>query len=198
MITSVGEVISRSDLADRAVIVTLATIPENERKTKEAFNTAVEISRPRILGALLDGLSRGLAELANVKLSSLPRMADFISWAQACEGAYWETGTIHAAFTRNVAEAVEGVLEGDAVAVALRKWFEARDHEAWQGTTDALLSELNNWAELEAKRERSWPKNPQALRSRLTMAAPALRKIGIAVERGPRSKKERCLDVFLL
>ena len=37
MITSVGEVISRSDLADRAMIVTLTAIPDCDRKTKAEY-----------------------------------------------------------------------------------------------------------------------------------------------------------------
>jgi hypothetical protein len=47
MITSVDDVISRSDLADRAVIVTLTAIPEAERKTKADFNAAIEAARPK-------------------------------------------------------------------------------------------------------------------------------------------------------
>jgi hypothetical protein len=109
----------------------------------------------------------------------------------------WSQETIHGAFRRNMADAVEGVLEGDSIAVALRAWFEARKRELWRGKTETLLGELNNWAEVEAKRDRTWPRNPQALRSRLTMAAPSLRKVGIAIERG-RSNKERFLEVFLL
>lgn len=199
MITSVGEVISRSDLADRAMLVTLSTIPDSERMSKEAWEAQLEAARPRILGALFDALSIGLRELPNVRLGNLPRMADFVLFVTACEGAFdWPEGAVYAAFKRNVSDAVEGVLEGDAVAVALRAWFAARSQEAWTGQTGALLGELNHWAEIEAKRDRAWPRNPQAFTSRLTMAAPALRKIGIVVERGPRTKASRQLSVYLL
>jgi len=34
-----------------------------------------------------------------------------------------------------------------------------------------------------ARRERNWPRNPQTLSSRLTLAAPALRKKGIRIEK---------------
>lgn len=44
-ITSVGEIISRSDLADRAVLVSLELIPETERMTKAAFVSALELAR---------------------------------------------------------------------------------------------------------------------------------------------------------
>jgi hypothetical protein len=71
-----------------------------------------------------------------------------------------------------------------------------RQSEAWQGPTESLLGELNNWAEIEAKRDRTWPRNPQALRSRLSMAAPALRKVGIVVDRR-RSNGKRSLVIFM-
>jgi hypothetical protein len=92
--------------------------------TKKAFNMALESARPRILGALLDGMARGVAELPTVTTEGLPRMADFVMWARACEGAYgWKQGDIQAAFKRNADDAVDGVLEGDLVAVALIAWL---------------------------------------------------------------------------
>jgi hypothetical protein len=194
MITSVGEVISRSDLADRAMVVTLAMIPEDKRMTKEAFAAAVDAARPRIFGVLLDGLARGLAELPGVRMAKLPRMADFITWTQAREAAYWTPGAIHAAFNSNAADAVENVLEGDTVAAALRSWFAAQHCSAWRAETGELLAVLNDWAAIEVKREKAWPRNPQALRSRLTMAAPSLRKVGIAIERG-KTDGRRWLEI---
>jgi hypothetical protein len=193
MITSVGEVISRSDLADRAVIVTLDAIPEHARKTKQAFTAAIDAARPRILGALLDGVSHGLRELPNVRLARLPRMADFITWAEACARAYWPAGAIQAAFGSNNAYAVEGVLEGDTVAVALRKWFAAHG-EPWEGTMEGLLSLVNAWAEPEAKRQRNWPTNPSMLSARITMMADHLGKVGIVVEKH-RGKTKRSVTI---
>jgi hypothetical protein len=184
LITSVGEVIARSDLADRAVLVTLAAIPEERRKTKKAFAAELERARPRILAALLDGLSHGVRELPRTSAEGLPRMADFILLAQACEGAYWEPGAVAAAFRRNADDAVEGVLEGDLVAVALRAWFAARNYEPWRGKGEELLGHLCNFAPDGARREHAWPRNPQHLSSRLTLAAPSLRKAGVYVERG--------------
>lgn len=194
LLTAIGEVIARSDLADRAVMVTLARIPETARMTDEEFKGAVEKARPRILGVLLDGLSRGVAELPGVKLERLPRMADFIMWTRACEVAFWEGGEVQAAFRRNADDAVDSVIEGDAVASALMAWFAARDREAWRGTTGELLQAVNGFAPDDARRERSWPRNSQALRSRLTMAAPSLSKRGVAFARG-KTGGERWVEI---
>jgi hypothetical protein len=190
----VGEVIARSDLADRSILVTLTTIPRAHRMTKKAFGAALERARPRILGALLDGMVHGVRELPNVCLNDLPRMADFIVWATACEGAYWEPGSIEAAFRRNADDAVDGILEGDLVAVALLAWLAARQNEPWRGRGEELLSELAIWAPEGSRRDRSWPRDATRLSSRLTLIAPSLRKRGIAIERG-RGKKARWIAI---
>ena len=63
LITSVSEVVTRTDLASRAVIVNLAVIEDNKRMTEREFNAALEKARPRILGALLDAASHGRVNL---------------------------------------------------------------------------------------------------------------------------------------
>ena len=65
LITSVAEVVTRTDLASRAVIVNLAVIEDDKRMTEREFNAALEKVRPRILGALLDAASHGAGYHAN-------------------------------------------------------------------------------------------------------------------------------------
>ncbi|MFZ1106953.1 MAG: hypothetical protein WAN43_01215 [Rhodomicrobium sp.] len=182
LLTSVGEVIARSDLADRAVLVTLASIGEARRMADDEFNVRLEAARPRVLGALLDAVAVGLRELPGVELDRMPRMANFIRWTRACEAGLWEPGSIQDAFDRNVADAVDSVLESDPVAVALLTFLE---HNAgrWRGSCKDLLQQLGIWAPEGALRDRSWPRTPQALTGRVTLAAPSLRKKGIAIER---------------
>ncbi len=192
-ITSVGEVIARSDLASRAMTVTLAPIPEAERKPEAELNAAIDLARPRILGALLDAMSHGLRELPNIHLQRLPRMADFIRWTQACEGAFWEQGSIHEAFDKNAEEAVDGVLESDAVAVALMSFLDKNEYY-WRGKGEELLTHLSNWAPEGATRDKSWPRDPTRLSSRLTLASPSLRQKGISVSRG-KSNGSRWIEI---
>ncbi len=184
MITSVGEVIARSDLASRAITITLAPIPDDKRKSEAELDRAFEAVRPRIFGALLDAMSHGLAKLPNVSLAKLPRMADFMRWAQACEGAFgWPEGSIYAAFDRNAEDAVDSVLGLDTVAVALMAFLDKQDGH-WKGQCEALLEGVSAFAPEGAKRDKAWPRSPQALTSRITMASPLLRKRGVNIERG--------------
>ncbi len=184
MITSVGEVIARSDLASRAITITLAPIPDDKRKSEAELDRDFEAVRPRIFGALLNAMSHGLAKLPNVTLAKLPRMADFMRWAQACEGAFgWPEGSIYAAFDRNAEDAVDSVLGLDTVAVALMGFLDKHEGH-WKGQCEALLEGVSAFAPEGAKRDKGWPRSPQALTSRITMASPLLRKRGVYIERG--------------
>jgi len=84
---SVEDVISRPDLADRAIFLTLAPIGEVQRRPEAKLWREFEIVRPRILGVLLDAVSYGLRTVGHVQLDALPRMADFALWITACEPA---------------------------------------------------------------------------------------------------------------
>jgi hypothetical protein len=114
-------------------------------------------------------------------------------WAQACEGAFWRPGSIETAFEKNSAEAADGVLEADSVALALMGFLEAQGG-AWTGKGRQLLSFLNAYAPEGAVREKSWPRDPTRLSSRLNFAAPSLRQRGISITRR-KSNGERLIEI---
>ena len=77
ILNGIEDIVTRPDLADRAVFLTLEPIPEERRRPEQELWAAFEAERPRILGVLLDAVAKGLAELPHTKLDKLPRMADF-------------------------------------------------------------------------------------------------------------------------
>src|SRR5690242_18000600 len=93
VLNGIEDVISRPDLGDRAIFVTLPHIPENQRRSEDELWREFEAARPRILGALLDAVVAGLRAVRHVRLGQLPRMADFALWATGCERALWPAGT---------------------------------------------------------------------------------------------------------
>src|SRR5215510_5599706 len=101
LLNGIEEVISRPDLGDRAIFLTLAPIGEAQRRPEAELWREFEIARPRILGALLDAAAHGLRTLGRVHLDRLPRMADFAIWATACETALWPAGTFARAYGAN-------------------------------------------------------------------------------------------------
>ena len=107
ILNGIEEVITRPDLADRAILLMLAPIAERQRRPETVLWREFELARPRILGALLDAAAHGLQMLPQVRLQWLPRMADFALWAAACESAFRPAGTFDAAYSNNRREAIE-------------------------------------------------------------------------------------------
>ncbi len=176
LVNGIEDVISRADLADRGIFLTLAPIDEQHRRSEAELWREFEIARPRILGALLDASVRGLQTLPSVRLTSLPRMADFALWVTACGRALWPAGTFARAYDANRQAAVESIIEADPVAVWVRKIMAERG--SWAGTASDLLRAASGLA---GSNVSNWPKNPGALASRLRRAQTFLRVLGIEI-----------------
>jgi hypothetical protein len=179
ILNGIEDIVARPDLADRAMFLTLEPIPEARRRSEQELWTAFEKERPRILGVLLDAVVWGLHLLPQTQLDRLPRMADFALWATACETAFWPAGAFWAAYCGNRDEAVEGVIDADPVASAVRAIVAARTE--WTGTASDLLGALGEVAGETARKSKAWPDTPRALAGRLRRAATFLRKVGIEI-----------------
>jgi hypothetical protein len=179
ILNGIEDIVTRPDLADRAVFLTLEPIPEDRRRPEQELWAAFEAERPRILGVLLDAVAKGLAELPRTKLDKLPRMADFALWATACETALWPQGTFWSAYCGNRDDAVEGVIDADPIAAAVRAVMTTRTE--WTGTASELLGALAEMVGERVAKSKTWPDSPRALAGRLRRAATFLRKIGIDI-----------------
>ena len=151
ILNGIDDIVTRPDLADRSIVLTLAAIPDDKRKLETELWREFKHRLPRILGALLTAVSHGLRTLPDVKLERKPRMADFAVWATACEGAIWSKGTFMAAYGANIAEAVEIVLEGEHVATVLRSYIKSNGE--FTGTATDLLKGLNEIVPEDQQRE---------------------------------------------
>lgn len=179
ILNGIEDIVTRPDLADRAVFLTLEPIPEERRRPEQELWAAFEAERPRLLGVLLDAVAKGLAELPATRLDKLPRMADFALWATACETALWPSGTFWSAYCGNRDEAVDGVIDADPIAATVRVLMQARTE--WTGTASDLLGALAELAGERVAKSKTWPDSPRALSGRLRRAATFLRKVGIDI-----------------
>ena len=195
ILNGIEDIVSRPDLADRAIFLTLDPIPEQSRKTEQELWERLGEVHSQILGALLDAVVHGLQRIAETRLESLPRMADFAIWATACEGALWPEGSFWSAYTGNRDEAVDSVIEADPTASAVRSLMATRT--AWTGTASQLLATLSEEVGEKVTRAKTWPATPRALSGRLRRAATFLRKSGIDVsfQREGRSRT-RTIYIF--
>ena len=179
ILNGIEDIVTRPDLADRAVFLTLEAISEERRRPEAELWAVFETERPRILGALLDAVVQGLRMLPQTRLEKLPRMADFALWATACETALWPAGTFWSALCGNRDEAVEGVIDADPIAAAVRSMMATRT--MWTGTASDLLGALAEAAGERVAKSKTWPDSPRALAGRLRRAASFLRKIRIEI-----------------
>lgn len=140
ILTGIEDVITRPDLADRAIVLTLDPIRDEARRSEADLWGAFEQARPQILGALLDVVAHGLQALPETPHEDLPRMADFASWAAACETALWRGGTVRRAYERNRDDAIEHIIAADLVGSAVRAFMTMRSE--WAGTASDLLAML--------------------------------------------------------
>ena len=136
ILNGIGDIITRPDLAARALFIGLEPISDADRKAEEDFFAALDAKLPQILGVLFDALVVGLRRRPSISLPEMPRMADFAKWATACETAFWPSGTFMAAYNDNLLEVVDTVIEADLVASTMRQF--AEEEAPWSGTASDL------------------------------------------------------------
>jgi hypothetical protein len=197
-INGIGDVITRPDLLDRALIINLPRIRPEDRRPEKELEAAVEAAKPGILGALFDAVAEGLARQDSVVLGKLPRMADFARWGCATEEALGgEPGSFMAAYKSSQDEAVETALEAWPVAAILMDFAKSYTAaEPWGGTATDLFDALNAKVGDEIKRGRDWPKAPNRLMEQIGRLAPALQEVGVYVMRTGGRAHGRKVNVF--
>jgi hypothetical protein len=183
ILNGIEDYATRGDLVDRCVFLHLPTIPEDRRKTEEDYWRKADADAPLILGALFDAVAGALKALPQVRLSTLPRMADFAKWGEAVSRALgWESGQFRRAYDTNRKDAIETVLEDSPVTGAVRRLLEPKP--SWEGTAGELLEALSPIVGEKVTESRRWPHSPRGMSGALKRLAPALRSVGIDVEFG--------------
>jgi hypothetical protein len=182
ILNGIDHLAERADLADRALILNLPPIPNENRRDEAQLYADFERHLPQILGALFTGVSSALARLSQTTLDSKPRMADFALWASAAESAFgFPPGAFMKAYGGNRAEAVHETLEADPVGVAILGLMERQDEASWEGTCKQLLLHFEQHIEERIRKSREWPKSPRALSSRLRRLVTFLSELQILI-----------------
>jgi hypothetical protein len=176
LFNGIEDVITRPDLADRAILLTLSPIAHHRRSERQIWRD-FELARPRLLGSLLDAAALGLRNLHNLKCEQLPRMTDFALWTAACETAFWPAGTFAPAYEANRRGAIEDLIDADPIAARVREIMTNR--VTWTGTASELLRMGSGSVLLSGNA--SWPKSPRELAGGLRRAQTSLRALGIEV-----------------
>lgn len=187
LINGISDLVTRSDLASRSIVLQLPRIPDGQRRTSEEVAKGFAAAHPRILGALLDGVSRALRDRNRLEPMELPRMADFVLWCTAAEAAFgWGRGTIRAAFLNNQREAGRDIVDNDPIAPEIIAMVTQEGD--FLGTSTELHRKLDG-------RMGPCPVKMGALGKHLTRITPALRDVGFDVDRGRGSGGSRLVSI---
>ena len=177
IINSIVDVATRPDLLDRAVVIELEPIPENERRDETEFWGEFDSKRPQILGSLFEAVSCALRRLPEIKRANKPRMADFAKWVTAAEPSLKvPDGKFISVYQGNLHEA-SGALLDSVVAQAVIKLVDTA--LAWEGSPTQLYTTLS--AKVGGQQE-LWPGSAAKLTGELLRIAPVLRKVGYRYE----------------
>jgi len=180
VLNGIDNLTARGDLRDRALILNLPVIREENRLDEKTLFRKFEAIRPRVFGALLNAVSCALKNEGNVKLETMPRMADFARWVVAAEPALgWKPGTFMEVYGDNISASVELGLENDLIAEAVLNL--TREDAEWQGSCTELLDILAERVSEKMTRAKAWPKTPAILSSKLRRLAPTVRRIGVEI-----------------
>jgi hypothetical protein len=180
IMNGISDIATRHDLADRSLIINLPHIPKQLRKPEREIMELWESIKQGLLGALYDAVSMALRNENDVRLSSLPRMADFAQWVAAAENALpWENGKFIDLYNSNQDKLIDIAIEADPVALTVIEFIDC-EHGYWSGTATELMHKLTVYA-IEFKGLPSWPKKPNILSGRLKRCATFLRVKGIEI-----------------
>jgi hypothetical protein len=171
ILNGIPDLLSREDLASRAVLVELDHISEEQRKTEAEVYGKVAEQQPKVLGALLNVIVEVLRR-PTFKPTRLPRMADAALTIMAGEEALgWPEGSFLELMDANKEENANALLDGDPIFDALTKL-----KLPWVGEMKEILQLLP------AIDERNRPITAKGTANRLRRLAGALRNVGLHVE----------------
>ena len=195
LLNGIPDLAGRPDLADRAIVVSLPVIPPTARAFEGEFNKALDAAMPRILAGLLDALSAALANLASVRLTERPRMADFAKWVSAAEPALgWTQGAFLEAYAANRENSDRATVEGNPVGLAILKLVQ--DDVRWSGTMTELKTILRSRYPLLTDDPYSFPRQENKLSNAIRRIETPMRRMGVEISFDRRGRSgERVLKI---
>ena len=184
LLNGIPTLTEQADVGRRSIVINLATIPPERRQAESDFWMEFNSVSGRILGALLEGVSRGLSAINTIQIKQPGSMADFEKWSMAAAPAFgWKAEEFQSAYRKNQTVVVDDTFEADAVAVAVRDFIMAKHPDRWEGTPAALQVALDEATPESIRKLRSWPKTPSQLGNRIKRARPLLEHKGFTIER---------------
>jgi energy-coupling factor transporter ATP-binding protein EcfA2 len=190
LLNGISDAATRADLLDRSLLP--PRLPaRSSRLDDDQIETQVAALVPRVLGALLWAVHRGLGQVERVDVPGQIRMRSAARWATAMEAPLGlAEGAVVMAYLASREESDDLDVE-DPVAVALMDWLDSLAGPGganWEGTAEKLLAALTAHAYPSGGRRPpgAWPETGKGMGTRLDRLAGSLRAKGVTVEKGTR------------
>jgi len=180
ILNGIEDIVTRPDLLDRSIVITLSSIPKEKRQPEDKLLMQIESRHPWILGALLDSAVIAMQKQDDIILNDSYRMAGFVKWAAAGLGVDGEK--FLAAYKAKRTNAAKDSLEGDELVIQIKVFAQNLKGKPWVGSANDLLDKLNTQAGHGKNIPPGWPKMPNQLSGQLRRLAPSLRAEGINIE----------------
>ena len=183
----INVIADQPDLLDRALLIELERIPENERQTDAYVWSEFQKDLPQILGCCFNALSKALGFIDQLKFDSLPRMADFMRWGCAIAmGMGLDYKIFRDAYFDNIRKAQREPLNGNGLAECLMAFLKRQNGFHWKGTWAELYEHIKAMAyELSINpKDGSLPKAPAVLSRKMKEIRSNLEAEGIFYETG--------------
>lgn len=189
-LNGINNVATRPDLLDRSLLIELERITEGDRRELAEVKASFEVDRAAILGGILDTLSRAMKLFPSVKLTKLPRMADFARWGYAIGEALGGKGQEFLdQYAENRQTQNTEAINSDPVATLIVAFMDGKD--VWEGLVSKLLNELRDIAGQYgiSSYSKAFPSQPNQLSRRLRGMKSNLESVGIQYENHGNGKK---------
>lgn len=173
----IDDFVTRDDLLDRALLVTLPSMTDRNRRTEDSLDAQFAGMSGRCLWHLFWAVQDALIHRDQAYAHGLPRMADFASWILGAEDRMpWDTGEFLSAYGNNRQFAREMGLASVSITRPLVAF--AKQAIQFEMTAEDLLSQLNFIAEHAVRRHVDWPVSPLQLGNQIRRASGALKEMG--------------------
>lgn len=187
---------TKSDLLDRSLIFELDRITKENRKPERTLWKEFKNDLPIILWWIFDTLSKAIKLYPSIKLTELPRMADFAEWWCAITISLWFTQEdFLKTYDKNIEEQNYEVIQEDITAnmiIVFMKW-----KTEWQWTPSQLFNELNKIPfNLNKSVPTDFPKTAQSLSRDLSAISSNLFDIWIIIEKWRNTSWNRYIKIY--
>jgi hypothetical protein len=179
--SGINIIFTEEDALDRSIKIELDRIREENNIPDTKIEEDLKKQIPGLLGYIFDIVSKALEIKDSVKLSRLPRMADFALWGEAIARAmgYKPLEFLDAYFENTGQQNIE-IVEANPFADAISKFM---DYEitSWISSPTTFIKYLRDFADNNNIDSSKFPKSPPAISRKLNKIKSNLRE-GLGIE----------------